>query len=567
MLLLILKLDAVSISAETIPQFSDMPNNWSTQALISAVDNGLLQGNEGKIMPDGIVTRAQAAAVINRAFSSYILADIVKYSDVPKTAWYSSEMAKAVQMKTFQGSGTLLDPNGAITREQLFVVIARAFKIEGPQIVPQGFSDLDKISPWALTEVYSLINEGYIIGNDGRIDPKNTVTRAELAQIMYNMIKKYFSIPGEYTEVPEGNIVINSSGVTLKDVEVSGDLIIGDGVGDASVILNNVVVTGRLLIRGGGDDSIFITGSSKIDKIVVSRTDGKVHVTADEGIIINNITADGCRDISLTGDFLDLLVLTPDITVFLNSAQIGHIAFSAKNTHLICDEGSIIEEISINAADVDIDGLGSIKDIIIEADGDNAVILVPFARIDIKQGALGVKGIQSRSLSQNSICINDLAMFLSPSEKISYFNGLWFDFALTINDQAVISDPPDRVTVIYDNITKIVNLKIREDYHKEEFMQIAFGTGLKTAILDLLESEKVTKLTSLDKVIETTDIYGTKKPTSDIENSTLEIMFSWIGGNLSLPMNEYLIGKMIDITLYELYNGEEFFRTYHIYFN
>ncbi|MDW7670023.1 MAG: S-layer homology domain-containing protein [Bacillota bacterium] len=38
--------------------FSDMPEDWSTQALENAVKNGLLNGADGKIMPKENLTRA-----------------------------------------------------------------------------------------------------------------------------------------------------------------------------------------------------------------------------------------------------------------------------------------------------------------------------------------------------------------------------------------------------------------------------------------------------------------------------------------------------------------------------
>ena len=49
--------------------FSDFPNDWSTQAMTEAVENGLLGGvSDGVIAPSGLLTRAQMAAIINRAF-------------------------------------------------------------------------------------------------------------------------------------------------------------------------------------------------------------------------------------------------------------------------------------------------------------------------------------------------------------------------------------------------------------------------------------------------------------------------------------------------------------------
>lgn len=51
--------------------FVDFPNDWSTGAMTAAVDNGLLGGVDGEhIAPQGVLTRAQMAAIINRAFGA-----------------------------------------------------------------------------------------------------------------------------------------------------------------------------------------------------------------------------------------------------------------------------------------------------------------------------------------------------------------------------------------------------------------------------------------------------------------------------------------------------------------
>ena len=68
--------------------FSDMPNDWSTTALENAVNNGLLIGDNGKIMPKENVTRAQMATVINRVFGTTEKASLSRYTDVAANAWY-----------------------------------------------------------------------------------------------------------------------------------------------------------------------------------------------------------------------------------------------------------------------------------------------------------------------------------------------------------------------------------------------------------------------------------------------------------------------------------------------
>ena len=69
-LALIFSMAPVSAFAAETDQFSDMPDNWSTEALKNTISNGLLKGDNGKIMPDANLTRAQMAAIINRAFGS-----------------------------------------------------------------------------------------------------------------------------------------------------------------------------------------------------------------------------------------------------------------------------------------------------------------------------------------------------------------------------------------------------------------------------------------------------------------------------------------------------------------
>lgn len=59
-----------------------MPDNWSTAALKHAVENGLLQGADGKIMPDDKLTRAQLVTIIVRAFGATEKGDIEHYTDV-----------------------------------------------------------------------------------------------------------------------------------------------------------------------------------------------------------------------------------------------------------------------------------------------------------------------------------------------------------------------------------------------------------------------------------------------------------------------------------------------------
>ena len=160
--------------------FSDFPSDWSTTALTNAVENGLLNGSNGLINASGQLKRAEMAAIVNRAFGATATASLSGYTDVPQDAWYYADLAKAVQMGTFEGSGSQLNPDDAITREQAFVVLARAFALpDGSASSLSRFSDGNAVSSWARGSVAALVENGYIEGSNGALHPQDSITRAQ----------------------------------------------------------------------------------------------------------------------------------------------------------------------------------------------------------------------------------------------------------------------------------------------------------------------------------------------------------------------------------------------------
>lgn len=344
--------------------FSDMPNNWSTQALEKAVENGLLNGSNGMIMPNENLTRGQMAAVINRSFGAYKEGSLEGFTDVSASEWYYTEMAKAVNMKTFEGSNNKLNPTNSITREEAFAVMARALKIEPIMEVPSGFVDLDQISDWAKAELYAMIQAGYIQGSNNMVNPKGFVTRAEFAKLMDNIIKQYIITPGEYnTIVEKGNVMVNSKDVVLKDMVIEGDLIIGDGVADGNVTLVNVEVMGRMLVRGGGVDSVKITGTSKIKNIILARVDGKVRVYSEDGAIIGQVIADGSQDVIIEGNFDLVTLLSSDIELLIKDASVKSLVVSGEGCKINVDKDSMVDKVVVNAKNTTIEGKGSVKEV------------------------------------------------------------------------------------------------------------------------------------------------------------------------------------------------------------
>lgn len=269
--------------------FSDFPTDWSAPAMTHAVQNGLLNGSDGKILPKGLLTRAQMATMVNRAFASSAKASLTSFTDMVPGVWHYDEMAKSVQMGAFQGADGKLSPNDPITREQAFAVLARAFGLaDGKASSLDKFSDGAQVSSWARGAVAALVEQGYVSGADGALNPQSYITRAEFAQVMDALVAAYGDQDLKDQTV-EGNLILRTNS-TLENVTVKGDLILADGVSAAS--LKNVTVTGRLVVRGG-TDGVKLTKSTAKGGIQLANPNGTPKLTIDGKAYDSNGTTNG----------------------------------------------------------------------------------------------------------------------------------------------------------------------------------------------------------------------------------------------------------------------------------
>lgn len=274
-------------SAANIEDFTDVdPAAWYYEAVGEAVDNGLLIGKgEGVLDPMGSLTRAEMAAVINRAFGTYVAGDLSRFTDVPEDAWYYDEIAMAYHMGTYVGAGEdTMAPEADITRQEAMAVVARALQLDLEDYGNtelSAFADAGAISGWALPYVRAMVGAGYIQGWDSKLFPRDAITRAEFVQVFANIIGAYLTEPGTYTQDYEGNLLVCTDDVTLKNLTVYGDLILGCGAADGAVTLDNVTVTGRVVVWGGGTDAVWMDNGTAVADLIVCRVDGPVKVVFD----------------------------------------------------------------------------------------------------------------------------------------------------------------------------------------------------------------------------------------------------------------------------------------------
>lgn len=300
--------------------FHDFPTDWSAAGLRSAVRNGLLNGSNGEINGNGLLTRAQLAAIVNRAFGADKAADLSGFTDVRPDAWYHNDMAVSVAMGAFQGANGKLNPESPITREEAFAVLARAFGLDGDASALSDYTDGGSVSPWAKSAVSALIDSGFVNGANGRLNPRSSITRAEFAKVISGMASTFAD--NGLSDTVDGNVIVRSSGASLAGKTINGDLILADGAAQAD--LTNVTVTGRILIRGGADGVTF--GNTSAGRGIIVHSDVSIAGAAD------SITVAGAAAVTVqSGASVGSITVNAENAKITGAGKVGEVRANADN--------------------------------------------------------------------------------------------------------------------------------------------------------------------------------------------------------------------------------------------
>lgn len=185
----------VMVSAPTTSRFSDMSGySWAIPAVEFLAEYGITTGSGtgSTYSPLSKMTRGDYILMLCRSFG-FTSTQTSSFSDVPTNSYYASALAaaKTLGIATADSSGKFY-PTQAVTREDAMVFLYRALKAanrgvaDASDTVLARFPDSASVSASARTAVATMVQAGVIQGNgQGQLNPKGTLTRAEMATILY----------------------------------------------------------------------------------------------------------------------------------------------------------------------------------------------------------------------------------------------------------------------------------------------------------------------------------------------------------------------------------------------
>ena len=213
---------------------------------------GIILGDEhGDLRPDGVITRAEIAAIINRLVG-YSSQATETPRDVSVSDWFYSDVMKLKAANVMQGSDGYFRPRDLMTREEAITTISRAFRISGQINNSAPFSDWDQINDWAKGYVSNMWEAGYLGDFGDELSPQSYITRMEAILIIDSMFEEIYAQPGTYSETIAGNVIIRAPGIKLIGAHIQGDVYIVEGVGDGYYTIDeSTVIDGEIFAFSG----------------------------------------------------------------------------------------------------------------------------------------------------------------------------------------------------------------------------------------------------------------------------------------------------------------------------
>lgn len=171
----------------------DVEGHWAEKEILFLAEKGWISGySDGTFKPNQSIKRAQAAKIISNFLGLTSTNEKISFSDVDQNHWAFDVVQLVAQHKIMNGLGDgRFGPNANITRAQMAQILYNAgFYSQSINNQKHSFSDVDQ-DHWAYVAIETMKQEGILNGYaDGRFGPNDPVSRAQIAAIIYRLYEK-----------------------------------------------------------------------------------------------------------------------------------------------------------------------------------------------------------------------------------------------------------------------------------------------------------------------------------------------------------------------------------------
>ena len=230
-LCMLFSLAAMSASASDYTDVDD--NAWYADGIARWTGYSIVEGyDDGSFRANDFLTRAEAATFLVRLTGYKALAENLPFTDVTADRWFYEYVSIAYNAGIVNGtSAYTYSPNAELTRQEFFVMLARALGLPESDSMDKTFTDAGKIGSWALGYINTLVSYGILDGyEDGTLRPTTNITRGEAMVMLDKTIEVYANEDGATVSSEGGIVLVVADDVTVEAAEGSVIAVIGDNV-------------------------------------------------------------------------------------------------------------------------------------------------------------------------------------------------------------------------------------------------------------------------------------------------------------------------------------------------
>ncbi|MBH8555543.1 S-layer homology domain-containing protein [Nostocaceae cyanobacterium CENA357] len=294
--------------------FSDVSSNyWASQFIQQLSQRGVIAGfPDGSFRPEEPVTRAQFAAMVNKAFQKAQQRQPIGFVDVPSNYWASNAIQQAYTIGFLSGyPGNRFEPNQAIPRQQVLVSLAN-----GLGYTPSGnvnstlqyFNDAYNIADYARSPIAAATEKQIVVNypNVKFLNPTTTATRAQVAAFIYQALvssnqasainSPYIVAVGQTTPTPVAVTIPQGTAIPVKYDKAEKILVSKDETAPLTLTVSQSVVTqeGAVVIPAGsqviGQLKPATGGSQFVAERLVLTTGQEYQINATSEVITKKET-------------------------------------------------------------------------------------------------------------------------------------------------------------------------------------------------------------------------------------------------------------------------------------
>lgn len=168
---------------------------WAVGAINNMAAKGYINGRSADVFaPDDNCSKADFSIVLTKMLGIENDDYTGGFDDVASSKYYAKYVNVARQYGICAGvSGNSFKPETSITREEVMYMVYKGLELKGRNMDTDtsalgAYTDSSLIGEEYKTAVAALLNEGIVSGvSDTQIDPKATITRAQMAVLLNNL--------------------------------------------------------------------------------------------------------------------------------------------------------------------------------------------------------------------------------------------------------------------------------------------------------------------------------------------------------------------------------------------